>query len=72
MPSLTHGAVTIEVDDDGPGMDETVLGKIFEPYFTTKKKGTGMGLAAVHGTVHSHGGTLDVESEEGERHGLRR
>jgi len=57
--------IAIEVSDSGSGIEPGILGKIFEPFFTTKSSGTGMGLAAVQGTVLEHQGTLDVSSELG-------
>jgi len=60
--------VKLTVKDTGSGIDNTIQKKIFEPYFTTKAKGegTGMGLALVHGIVHSCGGDITVASKPGE------
>jgi signal transduction histidine kinase len=55
----------IVVSDEGAGMPPAVRAKIFEPLYTTKTKGTGLGLAVVANLVRSHGGTIDVTSEEG-------
>ncbi|HTJ41168.1 MAG TPA: GAF domain-containing sensor histidine kinase [Kofleriaceae bacterium] len=57
--------VVIEVRDDGAGIAADVVPHIFEPYFTTKDKGTGLGLATVRDLVTEHGGTITVESEHG-------
>ena len=55
----------IDVWDNGPGIDEATLGRIFQPFFTTKPTGHGLGLAAVQGIVHGHRGALRVESRLG-------
>ncbi len=63
----THrqGDFIITVEDHGDGIDEEDLDKIFQPYFTRKKKGTGLGLAIVKRIVQSHEGAIKVESEKG-------
>ena len=54
--------VRLEVSDTGCGMTEETRAKIFDPYFTTKLRGRGLGLAVVQGIIRDHGGALDVVS----------
>jgi PAS domain S-box-containing protein len=62
-----HGGknLTVAVTDTGTGIPPETIRKIFLPFFTTKDKGVGLGLALVHKIVLSHGGRLEVESTEG-------
>jgi two-component system sensor histidine kinase AtoS len=59
-------AVEIVVADDGPGIPPDKVARIFEPYFTTKEKGTGLGLTIVKHNVELYGGTVRVESSLGQ------
>ncbi len=60
------GDVVIHIMDDGEGIPESIMSKIFEPYFTTRKSGTGLGLVIVYKIIRELGGDLTVKSEEGE------
>ena len=58
--------VEITVSDTGSGIEEKDMKNIFKPFFTTKKKGTGLGLPVCQRIIKSHGGTIDLESVPGE------
>ena len=59
-------AVAITVIDDGNGIDEADLGKIFQPFFSAKKgKGIGLGLSICNRIIENHGGKISVESKPG-------
>jgi signal transduction histidine kinase len=55
-------ALRVTVQDSGPGIAEKDLGHIFEPLYTTKTEGLGMGLAIVRTIVRAHGGTVGAEN----------
>jgi len=66
-PRLKPGAYArITVSDTGPGIPQRHLGKIFDPYFSTKKSGGGLGLSMVYSIIKNHGGYIGVVSKEGE------
>lgn len=58
--------VVVTITDHGPGLDPDCLERIFYPFFTTKKNGSGIGLSVAQKIVDAHGGRIDVESRVGE------
>lgn len=63
LPAGTY--VLLEVEDSGRGMTPDVLARIFDPFYSTKSKGRGLGLSAVMGIVQAHGGGIAVRSSPG-------
>ena len=62
---VNEAKIRIQIQDTGIGMSPEVLAQIFEPYYTTKDTGTGLGMAIVQRIVTDHDGEIFVESEEG-------
>ena len=62
----TGGDVVVHIEDTGEGIPESIMGKIFEPYFTTRKSGTGLGLVIVYKIIKELGGDIKINSREGE------
>jgi PAS domain S-box-containing protein len=66
-PAVPAGAyVRLSFRDEGVGVPPALLSRIFDPFFTTKQKGSGLGLAMVHSIISRHGGTVEVESTQGQ------
>jgi two-component system sensor histidine kinase PilS (NtrC family) len=66
-PDISAGQfLEIKISDNGQGIMENDLGKIFEPFYTTREKGTGLGLAIVNRIVEGHAGKIKVDSRSGE------
>jgi two-component system sensor histidine kinase PilS (NtrC family) len=57
--------VVLEIEDNGPGIDDENVDRVFQPFFTTKKTGTGLGLATIYRIVEEHAGTIAVEPHGG-------
>ena len=57
--------VRVELADTGRGIPQALLGRIFDPFFSTRERGTGLGLSIAHRHVAAHRGRLTVESQEG-------
>jgi CheY-like chemotaxis protein len=71
-PGLNPGKyVALKVEDDGKGMDDDTKGRIFEPFYTTKLQGRGLGMAAVYGIVKNHDGWIGIESALGKGTSVR-
>jgi PAS domain S-box-containing protein len=65
LPLQPGNYVKISVNDQGNGIPEEYLGKIFDPYFTTKPNGRGLGLASAYSIMKKHGGHIEAESKAG-------
>ncbi len=65
LPISEGDYVKISIKDEGVGIAKEHLGKIFDPYFTTKQKGSGLGLTIAFSIIRNHNGYIDVESELG-------
>ena len=63
--ALNESWMQIRFSDDGPGIEDELLERVFDPFFTTRAAGTGLGLAVVANTVSHHGGTVSVNQREG-------
>ncbi|MCL2276541.1 MAG: ATP-binding protein [Treponema sp.] len=63
--NLTDNEIRITVNDTGGGISKDNIGKIFEPYFTTKDSGTGLGLTQVYKIIREHNGEIIVDSAQG-------
>ena len=59
------GKCVIQIEDNGSGMDDDTLQRLFEPYFTSKTKGNGLGLTNCQNIILSHRGKIEVKSEPG-------
>jgi len=66
VPNIKQGEyIKITVQDEGTGIDKKYLDRIFDPYFTTKQTGNGLGLATVYSIIKRHGGGIRVDSQLG-------
>jgi signal transduction histidine kinase len=62
----SHPLVELTIQDEGVGIPTEDLDRVFHPFFTTKERGTGLGLAVVHQIMENHGGQITVKSEPSE------
>jgi signal transduction histidine kinase len=60
--AIENRALHIRVSDDGPGIPDEIRPRIYEPFFSTKEAGTGIGMSIVHNFVAMHGGRIDIET----------
>ena len=62
---INSSTVCFEIKDNGPGIEANMLDRIFEPFYTTRSTGTGLGLAVVRAVILNHGGEIQVNSQPG-------
>jgi PAS domain S-box-containing protein len=65
-PAERPGWIRLLVADTGTGIPAEEISKVFDPFYTTKRTGTGLGLSVTYGIIQEHGGTVDVQSRPGE------
>jgi signal transduction histidine kinase len=65
-PDQPGRTAIIEVADNGPGMPQSIREKVFQPFFSTKEEGTGLGLSIASRIVEDHGGSIRLQSREGQ------
>ncbi len=63
LPNAEQNWIKITIRDEGIGIPAKYLNKVFDPYFTTKQNGSGLGLATVYSIIEKHGGTIEVDSD---------
>jgi two-component system, cell cycle sensor histidine kinase and response regulator CckA len=66
LPLSQGSFIKMTISDEGPGMSNALIEKVFDPYFTTKKEGNGLGLAICHSIIQKHGGYINVQSDIGQ------
>ena len=62
--AINQHMMLIRVADDGPGIPEEVIDQVFDPFFTTRAAGTGLGLAVLASVVQRHGGTVHAANRD--------
>lgn len=65
LQTMTNGRVELSIEDTGEGIPAEDIDKIFNPFYTTKDSGSGLGLSIVHRIIETHGGTISVSSRTG-------
>ena len=63
--AISKSCIRVQISDTGKGIERDQLQKIFDPFFTSKSEGTGMGLSVAHGIIQEHHGAIEVESRPG-------
>lgn len=63
--AIKKPCIRLQISDTGEGIEKDLLQKIFDPFFTSKSQGTGMGLSVSHGIIREHNGAIEVESKRG-------
>ena len=63
--SQYNGTIQIKIEDSGPGIPADRLSQVFEPFYTTKQEGTGLGLYVTKHLVERNGGKISVKSQQG-------